>query len=272
VVWAVGDIHGRLDLLQPLVEAIVADLRDAAATRRVVVFLGDYIDRGPDSRGVISLLAGLSQVRDIEWRFLKGNHEQAMLGFLEEPSTGPKWCEYGGDNSLRSYGLRAPDLAHKPEAWARVAADLRHKLTAAEMDFLETLELSVTVGDYFFSHAGARPGVALDRQSPEDLMWIRQVFLDSTVGFERVVVHGHTPAQTVQADRRRIGIDTKAYDTGVLTGLRMEGQERSLLQASGARRGPRERSGGDEYLPTEAGVVIRAVRMETENAGLGAVG
>jgi serine/threonine protein phosphatase 1 len=272
VVWAVGDIHGRLDLLQPLVEAIVADLRDADATRRVVVFLGDYIDRGPDSRGVIRLLAGLSQVRDIEWRFLKGNHEQAMLGFLEEPSTGPKWCEYGGDNALRSYGLRAPDLAHKPEAWARVAAVLRHKLTAAEMDFLESLELSLTVGDYFFSHAGARPGVALERQSPDDLMWIRQVFLDSTVGFERVVVHGHTPAQAVHADRRRIGIDTKAYDTGVLTGLRMEGQERSLLQASGPRRGPRGRPGGEEYLPSEAGVVIRAARMETENAGLGAAG
>ena len=267
MVWAVGDIHGRLDLLQPLVEAIVADLRDAAATRRVVVFLGDYIDRGPDSRGVIQLLAGLSQVRDIEWRFLKGNHEQAMLGFLEEPSTGPKWCEYGGDNALRSYGLRAPDLAHKPEAWARVAADLRHKLTAAEMDFLEGLELSVTVGDYFFSHAGARPGVALERQSPEDLMWIRQVFLDSTVGFERVVVHGHTPAQAVHADRRRIGIDTKAYDTGVLTGLRMEGQERSLLQASGPRRGPRGRPGGEEYLPSEGqGVVVRAERVDTENA------
>jgi len=265
VVWAVGDIHGRLDLLQPLVEAIVADLRDAAATRRVVVFLGDYIDRGPDSRGVIKLLAGLSQVRDIEWRFLKGNHEQAMLGFLEEPSTGPKWCEYGGDNALRSYGLRAPDLAHKPEAWARVAADLRHKLTTAEMDFLESLEFSLTVGDYFFSHAGARPGVALDRQSPEDLMWIRQVFLDSTVGFERVVVHGHTPAQAVHADRRRIGIDTKAYDTGVLTGLRMEGQERSLLQASGPRRGPRGRPGGEEYLPSDGqGVVIRAERIDTE--------
>jgi hypothetical protein len=90
----------------------------------------------------------------------------------------------------------------------------------------------------------ARPGVALERQSPDDLMWIRQVFLDSTVGFERVVVHGHTPAQAVHADRRRIGIDTKAYDTGVLTGLRMEGQERSLLQASGAP--------DESYLAVEA--------------------
>ena len=274
MVWAVGDVHGRLDLLEPLIDAIMADLRDAAATRRVVVFLGDYIDRGPDSRGVIRRLAGLSQVQDIEWHFLKGNHEQAMLGFLQNPSTGPKWCEYGGDNALRSYGLRVPELAHRAEAWARVAADLRHILTEAEMDFLETLELSVSVGDYFFSHAGARPGVALDRQSPEDLMWIRQPFLDSAVGFERVVVHGHTPAKAVQADSRRIGIDTKAYDTGVLTGLRIQGRERSLLQSTGPRRGPRARYEGEEYLPVdgEEGVVVRAGRIDPQEPGVAVVG
>jgi serine/threonine protein phosphatase 1 len=193
-----------------------------------------------------------------------------MLGFLQNPSTGPKWCEYGGDNALRSYGLRVPELAHRAEAWARVAADLRHILTEAEMDFLETLELSVSVGDYFFSHAGARPGVALDRQSPEDLMWIRQPFLDSAVGFERVVVHGHTPAKTVQADSRRIGIDTKAYDTGVLTGLRIEGRNQSLLQSSGPRRGPQARYGGEEYLPVdgEEGVVVRAARIDPQDPGL----
>ncbi len=258
VVWAVGDIHGRLDLLQPLVEAIVADPRDRAAKRRVVVFLGDYIDRGPDSRGVLRLLAGLSADQGVEWRFLKGNHEQAMLGFLDDPSAGPKWCEYGGDNALRSYGLRVPDLVHRTEAWARVAADLRHKLTARETEFLENLELSFTVGDYFFSHAGARPGVALDRQSPGDLMWIRQPFLDSPVGFEQVVVHGHTPATDVFLDARRIGIDTKAYDSGVLSAVRLEGQKRDLLQAFGPSRGLEARRGGDEYLlMSEAEVVIR---------------
>ncbi|MDP3080263.1 MAG: metallophosphoesterase family protein [Brevundimonas sp.] len=272
-VWAVGDIHGRLDLLQPLVDAILADLHVSAATRKVVVFLGDYIDRGPDSRGVLQLLAGLSDVEGIEWRFLKGNHEQAMLGFLEDPSTGPKWCEYGGDNALRSYGLRVPDLAHRTEAWARVAADLRHKLTAREREFLKSLELSVTLGDYFFSHAGARPGVALDRQSSEDLMWIRQPFLNSRTAFERVVVHGHTPTLRVHADHRRIGLDTKAYDTGVLTALRLQGRERSLLQAVGRRRGPQRRNGGDEYLPsTGADVVIRTERLDPEQADVSVVG
>ena len=273
VVWAVGDIHGRLDLLQPLVEAIVSDLHASAATRKVVVFLGDYIDRGPDSRGVLRLLAGLPAITGVEWRFLKGNHEQAMLGFLDDPSAGPKWCEYGGDNALRSYGLRVPDLAHRTEAWARVAADLGHKLTAREREFLESLELSVTLGDYFFSHAGARPGVVLERQSPEDLMWIRQPFLNSPAVFERVVVHGHTPTLRVHADHRRIGLDTKAYDTGVLTALRLQGRERSLLQSVGRRRGPQRRTGGDEYLPSDgADVVIRTERLDPEQADVSVVG
>lgn len=267
VVWAVGDIHGRLDLLQPLVEAIIADLHASVATRKMVVFLGDYIDRGPDSRGVLRLLAGLSTVQGVEWRFLKGNHEQAMLGFLDAPSAGPKWCEYGGDNALRSYGLRVPDLAHRTEAWARVAADLRHKLTACEAAFLENLELSVTVGDYFFSHAGARPGVALDRQSPEDLMWIRQPFLNSKVGFDRVVVHGHTPTTQAHVDQRRIGIDTKAYHSGVLSAVRLVGDERRLLQAIGPRRGSETRYESEEYLPTDAmGVVLHSERLEPARA------
>lgn len=231
VVWAVGDVHGRLDLLTPLVEAVIRDLQDVEADRRIVIFLGDYIDRGPDSRGVIRLLSNLPTDGDIEWRFLKGNHEQTMLDFLDDPAVGPRWCEYGGDRALQSYGLRIPDLAHKLAAWTRVAADLRHKLSARELAFMQNLELSVVVGDYFFSHAGARPGVALDRQSAEDLLWIRQPFLESRLGFDRTVVHGHTPTRVVHADGRRIGIDTKAYASGVLTALRLEGEEQLVMQA-----------------------------------------
>ena len=273
IVWAVGDIHGRLDLLQPLVEAIVADIHASVATRKVVVFLGDYIDRGPDSRGVLRLLSGLPAIQGVEWRFLKGNHEQAILGFLDDPSAGPKWCEYGGDNALLSFGLRVPNLTHRTEGWARVAADLRHKLTARETAFLENLELSLIVGDYFFSHAGARPGVTLDRQSAEDLMWIRQPFLNSGTSFERVVVHGHTPTPRVHADHRRIGIDTKAYETGILTALRLQGCERSLLQSVGSLRGPHGRSDGDESQPpVGTAVLIREERLQPERADGGAVG
>jgi len=271
VVWALGDVHGRLDLLIPLVDAIRADLHGNRAERKMVIFLGDYIDRGPDSRGVLKLLTGLSPSGGVEWRFLKGNHEQAMLDFLERPSAGPRWCEYGGDRALKSWGLRAPDLAHRTEAWTRVAADLRHKLTNDEAAFLESLELSVTVGDYFFSHAGARPGMALDRQSPDDLLWIRQTFLDSPAAFECVVVHGHTPTSRVHSDHRRIGIDTKAYDSGVLTALRLEGQQRSLLQSVGPRRGGQARAGGEEYRVEDGpGVIIRSEGLDRDEALLDA--
>lgn len=232
IVWAIGDIHGRLDLLVPLVEAIVAEAAASAAERKVVVFLGDYIDRGPDSRGVIKYLADLPKSAGIEWRFLKGNHEETMLEFLADPSVGVKWCEYGGDATLTSYGLKLPQLRHRPQEWAHLSADLDHKLRPAERAFMEALELSLVIGDYFFAHAGARPGIALSEQSERDLMWIRGSFLDSEVEFEKVVVHGHTPTSKVQADQRRIGIDTKAYASGQLTALRLAGTTKTCSEAS----------------------------------------
>lgn len=232
IVWAVGDVHGRLDLLRPLVDAIVTEARSSSMDRKVVVFLGDYVDRGPESRGVLQYLAELQRDESIEWRFLKGNHEEAMLDFLNDPSAGARWCEYGGDATLASYGLRLPGMRHMVKAWARIATDLDHKLTARERAFLEGLELSVTVGDYFFAHAGARPGESLDRQTTRDLMWIRNSFLESDVEFEKVVVHGHTPTRDVYADHRRIGVDTKAYESGVLSALRIQGRARAVLSAN----------------------------------------
>ena len=153
-----------------------------------------------------------------------------MLDFLEDPSAGARWCEYGGDATLASYGLRPPELKHKVEAWARVSNDLDHKLTPRERAFLEELELSLSIGDYFFSHAGARPGVPLERQTERDLMWIRNSFLDSDVAFEKVVVHGHTPTREVHVDQRRIGVDTKAYDSGMLSAVRLEGTTRRVVR------------------------------------------
>lgn len=232
VVWAVGDVHGRLDLLRPLVDTIVSEARTSSMDRKVVVFLGDYVDRGPESRGVLQYLAEIQRDESIEWRFLKGNHEEAMLDFLDDPSAGARWCEYGGDATLASYGLRLPDMRHMVEAWARIATDLDHKLTTRERAFLEGLELSVTVGDYFFAHAGARPGESLDRQTTRDLMWIRNSFLESDVEFEKVVVHGHTPTRDVYVDHRRIGVDTKAYESGILSALRIQGRARAVLSAS----------------------------------------
>lgn len=263
MVWSVGDIHGRMDLLQPLVESIVADLAEARAQHRMVIFLGDYIDRGEQSREVVAFLAGLTGDAGVEWRFLRGNHEETMLDFLEDPSVGPKWCDYGGDATVRSYGLRVPDLKHKPEAWAHLAADLSHKLSDRQRMFLEDQELSIAVGDYFFAHAGARPGEPLDRQSAQDLMWIRRTFLESEEEFERIVVHGHTPTAEVHADNRRIGIDTRAYESGVLTALRLEGTDREILQAVGSRMPHRLESGDPARAarPGFEGVQLRRLRV-----------
>lgn len=242
VVWAVGDIHGRHDLLRPLVEAIRQDLRTTEAGRKLVIFLGDYVDRGPASRDVVEYLATLPADEGVEWRFLKGNHEETMVKFLGDPSVGSQWCDYGGDATLKSYGLRAPDLKHRTDAWRRLASDLDHRLSERERAFLANLELCVEVGDYFFAHAGARPGQPLDRQSAGDLLWIRGQFLRSDLEFEKVVVHGHTPTAEVHADRRRIGIDTRAYESGVLTALRLRGSQRRLLQASASQDIPDERT------------------------------
>ena len=250
-VWAIGDIHGRHDLLRPLVEAIRADLRATDAQKKVVIFLGDYVDRGPDSREVIRYLAALPAGDGVEWRFLKGNHEETMVKFLDDPMVGAQWCEYGGEATLRAYGLRPPDMKHRAEAWRRLSTDLDHKLGADERAFLANLELQVSIGDYFFAHAGARPGLPLDRQSAGDLLWIRSSFLRSDVEFEKVVVHGHTPAAEVHADRRRIGIDTRAYESGMLTALKLQGGERRILQAIA----PRSLEGGVD--PSGDAVALR---------------
>ena len=250
VVWAVGDIHGRDDLLGPLLAEMVRDISVSAPSRGVVIFLGDYVDRGPGSRNVIRALADLPAAGGIEWRFLKGNHEETMVKFLADPSVGAQWCEYGGDATLRSYGLCEPAMKHRIEAWRRLSCDLDHKLDARERAFLSGLELSVEIGDYFFTHAGARPGVALERQSAEDLLWIRGSFLRSEEEFEKVIVHGHTPTAEVHSDRRRIGIDTRAYESGVLTALRLQGRERRILQAVGPRR-VHAASGAGEAMRTE---------------------
>lgn len=237
VIWAVGDIHGRLDLLNPLLDGVLSDLRTTTAERRIIVFLGDYIDRGPDSAGVIERLCDLKDEAGIECRFIRGNHEDRMEAFLSDPSLGPGWCDYGGREALKSYGISAPMLRGQDEGWAEVSAALGGALSARHRAFLADQESAVALGDYFFTHAGARPGVPLSAQSTDDLMWIRQAFLDSRDSFDRVVVHGHTPADAVHADHRRIGIDTGAYATGVLTALRLEGADRAVLQTSLSRGG-----------------------------------
>ena len=236
VIWAVGDVHGRLDLLDPLVGAILEDLARSTVGRKIVVFLGDYIDRGPDSRGVLDRLCWLQDQPGIETHFLRGNHEDRMEAFLVDPEVGPGWCEYGGREALRSYGVTPPVMKGDVGGWTAASLALNDALPDRQRQFLSRQESSFAAGDYFFAHAGAKPGLALSEQSPDDLMWIRQGFLEHTDTFEQVVVHGHTPGEAVHADVRRIGIDTGAYATGVLTGLRLEAAARELIQTRTAGR------------------------------------
>ncbi len=233
VIWAVGDIHGRSDLADRLIQAIRADLYAAAAKRKVVVFLGDYVDRGLDSKGVLNQLVNLAADPALEVHLIRGNHEERMEAFFHDPEAGPSWCDFGGRDTLASYGVSPPPMRGDARAWADASRALAEALPASHRDLLADLENSVSIGDYFFAHAGARPGIALAVQSPEDLMWIRQPFLDHSGLFEQVVVHGHTPVEAVYSDARRIGVDTGAYLTNVLSAVRLEGETRTLLQATG---------------------------------------
>jgi serine/threonine protein phosphatase 1 len=231
VAFAIGDVHGRDDLLAPLVAHMFEDAGFKAAGRRVVVGLGDYIDRGPGSRRVIELLIHLQASNGVEARLLRGNHDQTLLDFLGDAAVGLSWCEFGGREALRSYGVHPPAGRADAAAWEEVREAFAAALPAEHAHFLRGLGLSFELGDYFFAHAGARPGVALNAQDEQDLMWIRQPFLSDPRPFDKVVVHGHSASVEAFADRRRIGIDTGAYATGVLSALRLEGAERRLVQA-----------------------------------------
>lgn len=227
--YAIGDIHGRDDLLAELLGRIEEDARRAGPAQNILIYLGDYIDRGLQSRQVLErIVAGPPD--GFEAIHLKGNHEAAMLEFLRDPAFGRTWKYYGGLETLHSYGIRELTLSDNPEDFEQARKHFEGALPEAHRRFLETLPLSVAFGDYFFVHAGVRPGVPLERQSEDDLLWIRDEFLESTSSFGKVVVHGHTPREEVVFRTNRIGIDTGAYVTGVLTCVVLEGASRRLLQ------------------------------------------
>ena len=221
-VYAVGDVHGRADLLARLIEDIRSDLsKGSFEGRPILIFLGDYVDRGFQSREVIDVL--LSEVLSpFETYFLKGNHEAAMLQFLTDPSIGPRWAEFGGAETLVSYGVRPPRTRTSLEDWGRASEELQAVLPPEHLHFLSNLDLSVRIGDYVFVHAGVRPGVPLDQQSEYDMLWIRDEFLTDRKPLGAVIVHGHTPTSAPHRDSRRVGIDTGAYLSGKLTAARFE--------------------------------------------------
>jgi serine/threonine protein phosphatase 1 len=228
-IYAIGDIHGRADLLDLLAGKIAGDLVARPAPNALTVFLGDYVDRGLESRGVLERLAS----GDFPTRFiaLRGNHEDAMLHFLDETAVLQQWVMFGGLTTLASYGVDPGEEMRRGGARAVQAAFLS-RLPQAHRRFLEETQFSTEFGDYFFCHAGVRPHVPLDRQDPGDLMWIRYEFLEYRGDFGKVVVHGHTPHTKVESLENRINLDTHAFKSGVLTAVALEGAERRFIDTA----------------------------------------
>ena len=236
-VYAIGDIHGRADLLTELHRLIELDAAELTpGTDKIAVYVGDYVDRGLESREVIDLLLGrpLDGFRPV---YLIGNHDAWLLSFLAEPKIGPTWLRYGGDATLLSYGVRSGTPVDDPQYYGRLQAALRQRIPRQHVEFLQNLELSYEIGDYLFVHAGLRPNLALDRQTVDDLLWIREPFLSSRQDFGKVVVHGHTVDAEPTLRSNRIGIDTGACWTGCLTCLVLEEDSIRFLSTGGAELG-----------------------------------
>lgn len=231
-IYAIGDVHGCLDALDTLLVMIDAEerRRDKAAT--TLVFLGDLVDRGPASAQVVARVRDLAAARG-DVRCLLGNHEEVFLQALDGDLAAIKlFCRIGGRETAISYGLS--NAEYERLDYRELQAALDRLVPAADRAFLATCEDMIEVGDYLFVHAGVRPGVALGEQRRSDLRWIRETFLDHTRPLDRMVVHGHTIAETVETGPHRIGIDTGAYATGRLTALCLEETARDVLQTGAA--------------------------------------
>jgi serine/threonine protein phosphatase 1 len=225
-VYAIADVHGRVDLLDGMLSRIDSDLAARPVPNPVQVFLGDYIDRGPASRDVLDRLVDRARMRGTV--FLKGNHEVLALDFLTDPTVLDEWRQYGGLVTLASYGLRSLMSGDEKER-TELSHALAQALPEAHYNFLSSLALSFTCGDFFFVHAGVRPGVPLRTQNAQDLLWIRDDFLRFEGDLGKTIVHGHTPVLKPDIRSNRINIDTAAYATGRLTCLVIEDEELRFL-------------------------------------------
>jgi serine/threonine protein phosphatase 1 len=224
--YVIGDIHGRLDLLERMIELVNVDIKARDGGEPLIVTVGDYIDRGPNSREVIDRL--LKNPFAGKYVALKGNHESLLQMFLDDPTVGADWWRLGGAATLRSFGVDIkPRMTRR--AFARAAAQLREALAPQQTEFLGSLKTSLTAGRYFMCHAGVRPGVALDSQREEDLLWIRDDFLSSEIDFGKIIVHGHTPVREPENLANRINIDTGAFQSERLTCVVLQDEERRFF-------------------------------------------
>lgn len=234
LVYAVGDLHGCYSHMKALLAQIAEDAEQQGRGRRpVLLFLGDYVDRGPDSAKVLHALTWLRRRSGFDVQLLKGNHELALLQFLDEPESGEAWLQFGGRETLRSYEVRLSDEG--PSGLRAARDELLQRMPAAHLHLLQQLAACVTIGGYAFVHAGIRPGRSLRRQVERDLLWIRDEFLSDGGPHEKVIVHGHSwRSADPELLPHRIGLDTGAYETGVLTAVMLDGEERRILQAGRA--------------------------------------
>lgn len=236
VLYAVGDVHGRADLLRDLLANIRRDLETVRASggltgQPILLFVGDYVDRGPDSRGVLDEILAEQKRGAFRLICLKGNHDAYLLNFLDNGEGGPAWMTVGGAATLLSYGVSPPRLKTDAAAWREASAEMQSAMPADHIDLLARASLMASFRDFVFVHAGVRPGVPLDQQTEEDVMTIRGRFLSSENPADgRVIVFGHTPFDEPYVRTQKIGIDTGAYSSGVLTALRIFGEEVSFLR------------------------------------------
>jgi serine/threonine protein phosphatase 1 len=228
-IYAVGDIHGRLDLLDELLARINTDIGLRPAVRPIYVFLGDYIDRGPSSRETIDRLIEHGEAN--ESVFLKGNHELVAIKCLRDRSLFDQWLRLGGLETLMSYGVPPETLANVKQI-AELQSAFHSALPKAHFRFFRDLQNAFACGDFFFAHAGVKPNVELSRQKESDLLWIREEFLSSNCDFGKIIVHGHTPTSKIELGPNRINIDTGAFATGCLTCLVIEDESLSVIDTS----------------------------------------
>jgi serine/threonine protein phosphatase 1 len=214
--YIIGDIHGRSDLLDEIIMKIRDDLTQHGETDALTVTLGDYIDRGPDSKGVLDRLS--RNPFPTRYVAVRGNHEHLLDSFLKNPEAAKYWRRLGGLETLHSYGVPIHDLM-VGKGFERAAQELKQNIPDNQLEFLSSLEPYVTIGNYYLCHAGVRPGIPLAQQNIEDLMWIRDEFLNSASRFEKMIIHGHTPQEWPDIRENRINIDTGAFATGRLTCL-----------------------------------------------------
>ena len=232
--YAIGDVHGRNDLLCKLLSQIQEHAANASSAEKILVLLGDYVDRGPTSKAVIDTLLGLDWPG---WKFvfLRGNHDQAVLDFLADANFYRAWRSYGAPETLLSYGIMPPRFDRESE-FAKARDELASAIPQSHLDFLQALQLLHVEDDYVFAHAGIKPGIPIEEQVAEDLLWIRDEFLNCRRELPKKVVHGHTPTEKPVIAKNRIGVDTGAHATHCLTAAVLEEESCIFLQTIAATR------------------------------------